>query len=154
MSPFKSRDFEDRPLLVIWEMTQACDLRCVHCRASAQPQRHPLELSSAEAFNLIDQVAAMRVPLFVLTGGDPLKRPDLYAVVQYAHRRLENNGTHPHFVAGHLLLIFPHDPLGYCDGIRNGRLQRGRRPENYSRRNEDDRKSVAHIDTSETWNHS
>jgi len=95
MSPFKSRDFEDRPLLVIWEMTQACDLRCVHCRASAQPQRHPLELSSAEAFNLIDQVAAMRVPLFVLTGGDPLKRPDLYAIVKYAHRRLVRTSLTP-----------------------------------------------------------
>ena len=95
MSPFKSRDFEDRPLLVIWEMTQACDLRCVHCRASAQPQRHPLELSSAEAFNLIDQVAAMRVPLFALTGGDPLERPDLYAIVKYAHRRLVRTSLTP-----------------------------------------------------------
>jgi hypothetical protein len=37
---FKARDFDVRPLLVIWEMTQACDLKCMHCRASAQPQRH------------------------------------------------------------------------------------------------------------------
>jgi len=68
-------------------MTQACDLNCMHCRANARPQRHPLELSTAEAFHLIDQIAEMRVPLFVLTGGDPLKRPDLMPIVQYACRR-------------------------------------------------------------------
>jgi radical SAM protein len=84
---FKSRDFDVRPLLVIWEMTQACDLKCMHCRASAQPHRHPRELSAAEAFSLVDQVADMRVPMFVLTGGDPLKRPDLHAIIQYARRR-------------------------------------------------------------------
>jgi len=83
----KPRDFDLRPLLVIWEMTQACDLNCMHCRADAQPKRHPLELSTAEAFHLIDQIAEMRVPLFVLTGGDPLKRPDLFPIVQYACRR-------------------------------------------------------------------
>src|SRR5579872_3655305 len=73
----KPRDFDVRPLLVIWEMTQACDLRCVHCRASAQPNRHHLELSTQQAFHLINEVAGMQVPLFVLTGGDPIKRPDL-----------------------------------------------------------------------------
>ena len=83
----KPRDFDLRPLLVIWEMTQACDLKCFHCRANSRPHRHPLELSTAEAFHLIDQIAAMKVPLFVLTGGDPLKRPDLMPIVQYACRR-------------------------------------------------------------------
>lgn len=83
----KPRDFDLRPLLVIWEMTQACDLKCKHCRANSRMQRHPLELSTAEAFHLIDQIAAMHVPLFVLTGGDPLKRPDLMPIVQYAARR-------------------------------------------------------------------
>jgi len=83
----KPRDFDLRPLLVIWEMTQACDLKCSHCRANSRPHRHPLELSTAEAFHLIDQIAAMHVPLFVLTGGDPLKRPDLMPIVQYACRR-------------------------------------------------------------------
>ncbi len=83
----KPRDFDQRPMLVIWEMTQACDLKCAHCRANSRPQRHPLELSTAEAFHLIDQIAYMRVPLFVLTGGDPLKRPDLLPIVQYACKR-------------------------------------------------------------------
>jgi radical SAM protein len=83
----KPRAFDARPMLVIWEMTQACDLNCAHCRANARPRRHPLELSTAEAFHLIDQIAEMRVPLFVLTGGDPLKRPDIMPIVQYACRR-------------------------------------------------------------------
>jgi radical SAM protein len=83
----KPRDFDQRPMLVIWEMTQACDLKCKHCRANSRVQRHPLELSTAEAFHLIDQIAAMHVPLFVLTGGDPLKRPDIMPIVQYACRR-------------------------------------------------------------------
>jgi radical SAM protein len=81
------RDFDIRPLLVIWEMTQACDLKCAHCRANSRPNRHALELSTAEAFHLIDEIAEMRVPLFVLTGGDPLKRPDLIPIVEYACRR-------------------------------------------------------------------
>src|SRR5215468_3589206 len=83
----KPRDFDFRPLLVIWEMTQACDLKCFHCRANSRPKRHPLELSTAEAFHLIDQIGRMKVPLFVLTGGDPLKRPDLLPIVEYAYKR-------------------------------------------------------------------
>ena len=86
-SAVRPRDFDARPMLVIWEMTQACDLNCAHCRANSRPHRHPLELSTAEAFHLIDQVANMHVPLFVLTGGDPLKRQDLMPIVQYACRR-------------------------------------------------------------------
>jgi len=77
-------DFSERPYIVIWETTQACDLACVHCRASAQPRRHPLELSTEEARRLIGQVAELEAPVFVLTGGDPLKRPDIYDLVEYA----------------------------------------------------------------------
>ncbi len=77
-------DFNERPFIVIWETTQACDLACVHCRASAQARRHPLELTTTEAKRLIDQVAELKAPVFVLTGGDPLKRPDTYELVQYA----------------------------------------------------------------------
>lgn len=77
-------DFNERPFLAIWEVTQACDLACVHCRASAQPNRHPMELSTAEGKNLIDQIAEMRVPVFVMTGGDPIKRLDLFELIGYA----------------------------------------------------------------------
>ena len=77
-------DFNERPFIAIWEVTQACDLACVHCRASAQPDRHPMELSTDEGKRLIDQIAALQVPVFVLTGGDPIKRPDLFELIGHA----------------------------------------------------------------------
>lgn len=77
-------DYNERPFLVIWEVTQACDLACKHCRASAQPLRNPQELSTEEGKGLIDQVADMKAPLFVFTGGDPIKRPDLFELVRHA----------------------------------------------------------------------
>ncbi len=77
-------DFNERPFIVIWETTQACDLACVHCRACAQPVRSALELSTDEAKRLIDEVSALKAPVFVLTGGDPLKRPDIFELVEYA----------------------------------------------------------------------
>src|SRR3974390_1503466 len=80
-------DFNQRPFIAIWEVTQACDLACVHCRASAQPERHPLELSTDEGKGLVDQIAAMDVPVFVLTGGDPIKRPDLFELIGYARSK-------------------------------------------------------------------
>jgi AdoMet-dependent heme synthase len=78
------KDFSAKPVILIWEVTQACDLACVHCRASAQPLRSARELTSEEARGLIDQVAGMQVPVFVMTGGDPLKRADLPQLVSYA----------------------------------------------------------------------
>jgi radical SAM protein len=77
-------DYDRAPFLAIWETTQACDLTCKHCRASAQPVPHPSQLTTAEAKNLIDQIAALEVPLFVFTGGDPLKRPDIFELIQHA----------------------------------------------------------------------
>jgi radical SAM protein len=86
-------DFDRAPFLVIWEVTRACALACVHCRADAIPCRDPRELTTEEAFRLIDQVRAMgpstgagqaAPPLFVLTGGDPMRRPDLAELVGYA----------------------------------------------------------------------
>ena len=79
-------DFNERPFIAIWELTQACDLACVHCRASAQPDRHPRELTTDEGKGLIDQIAMMRVPVFVLTGGDPIKRPDLFELIAHARK--------------------------------------------------------------------
>jgi len=79
-------DFNQRPFIAIWEVTQACDLACVHCRASAQPERHPMELSTEEGKQLIDQIADLEVPVFVLTGGDPIKRPDLFELIAHARK--------------------------------------------------------------------
>ncbi len=81
-APVEMVDFNERPFLAIWEVTQACDLACVHCRASAQPERHPMELSTEEGKRLIDEIATLRVPVFVLTGGDPIKRPDLFELMR------------------------------------------------------------------------
>lgn len=77
-------DFSERPYIVIWEVAQACDLACAHCRASAQPKLNPLELSTEEGKRLIDGIARMQVPVFVLTGGDPIKRPDLFELIEHA----------------------------------------------------------------------
>ncbi len=77
-------DFGMTPLLVIWEVTQACDLACVHCRASAQPEFHPAELTTAEGMQLIDEIKRFGNPLMVFTGGDPLKRPDLYDLIRHS----------------------------------------------------------------------
>jgi AdoMet-dependent heme synthase len=77
-------DYDESPFLAIWEVTQSCDLACKHCRAAAQPIPHPEQLTHEEGKALIDQIAEMLVPIFVFTGGDPLKRPDLYDLIRYA----------------------------------------------------------------------
>ncbi len=77
-------NYDETPFLAIWEVTQSCDLACKHCRAAAQPIAHPDQLTNAEGKALIDQIAAMGVPIFVFTGGDPLKRADVYELIEYA----------------------------------------------------------------------
>jgi radical SAM protein len=65
-------------------LTRACALACVHCRAEAQPQRHAEELTTREAFAVVDQIAELKPPVLVLTGGDPLMRPDLFEIAERA----------------------------------------------------------------------
>ena len=77
-------DFNQSPLLVIWEVTQACDLACVHCRASAMPGRNPGELTTDEGYRLLDEIRSFGDPLMVFTGGDPLKRPDLFDLIRHS----------------------------------------------------------------------
>src|SRR5215510_10873020 len=81
--------FDRSPFITIWETTRACALACVHCRAEAIPQRHPEELTTEEGRDLIDRVAAFGTPppILVLTGGDPLRRPDIVELVAHARRR-------------------------------------------------------------------
>jgi radical SAM protein len=81
-------DVRQRPFIVIWEMTQACPLACVHCRAEARPDRHPGELTTDEARDLMAQAAEFGSPppIFVLTGGDPFQRPDLLDLVRHGTR--------------------------------------------------------------------
>jgi radical SAM protein len=77
-------DYDESPFLAIWEVTQSCDLACKHCRAAAQPIPHPDELTHEEGRALIDQIADMHIPIFVFTGGDPLKRKDVFELIRYA----------------------------------------------------------------------
>jgi radical SAM protein len=79
-------NFDQAPMLVIWEVTQACDLACVHCRASAQSERSEAELSTEQGYRLLDEIRSFGEPLMVFTGGDPLKRPDLYDLIRYSVR--------------------------------------------------------------------
>lgn len=81
-----ARDFSRNPLIVYWEMTQACALACKHCRAEAMPFPHPSQLTFAESKRLVDQVVEFGNPLphLILTGGDPLSRLDLHGLIDYA----------------------------------------------------------------------
>ncbi|HEM47091.1 MAG TPA: TIGR04053 family radical SAM/SPASM domain-containing protein [Alphaproteobacteria bacterium] len=76
-------DFDQSPFLVIWETTQACDLACKHCRASAQPLRHPRELTTEEARRLLSDIRRFGPIIFVFSGGDALKRPDIVELTQH-----------------------------------------------------------------------
>jgi radical SAM protein len=79
------RDFDHSPLLVFYELTQACELACQHCRACAQARPHPAELTTLESRRLIEQLTEFPAPpMLVLTGGDPLKRADLFELVEHA----------------------------------------------------------------------
>ena len=76
--------FDERPFLVFWEITRACALACRHCRAEAQPHRHPDELNREQASRLIQQLAELNPPMLILTGGDPLMRRDALDLVREA----------------------------------------------------------------------
>ena len=75
-------DFDQNPFIVIWETTRSCALKCSHCRAEAMDRRSPDELTSKEAFNLLKEIRLFGHPLVVLTGGDPLRRPDIVDIVK------------------------------------------------------------------------
>ena len=79
-------DTSERPFMIIWETTQACDLACRHCRAEAQPLHDPFALNTAEARKLLEQSESFGrpYPIFIFTGGDPFKRSDIFELVRYA----------------------------------------------------------------------
>lgn len=82
---YKATDFAISPLMFYYEVTRSCDLVCKHCRASAQACSHPDELTSEQSKALIDQIATFpRKPNLVLTGGDPLKRADIFDLIRHA----------------------------------------------------------------------
>jgi heme b synthase len=71
--------------LIFWETTAGCNLECIHCRRiTVANQLLPQDLTTQEAFGLIDQVAAFAKPIFVLSGGEPLFRPDIFDIARHA----------------------------------------------------------------------
>ena len=84
---FTASDLHHSPFVVVYELTRACDLVCRHCRACAQPRRHRRELTTDQARNLFEQLASFpKMPLLVLTGGDPIKRDDVYDLIVWARQ--------------------------------------------------------------------
>lgn len=77
-------DYNENPFIVIWELTRACMLNCLHCRAEAQYIRDPRELTFQEGQELIDEIRQMGNPMLVFSGGDPLMREDVYDLAHYA----------------------------------------------------------------------
>jgi len=77
------------PMIVYWELTNACGLACRHCRATAMPDPAPGELTTTEALGVLDSIAAFGEPAphVVMTGGDPLRRPDLSTLIRAATER-------------------------------------------------------------------
>src|SRR5277367_792549 len=89
---------QNKPRLVFWELTKGCNLRCIHCRASATELSSPSDLSTQAACEIIDQIAAVSTPILVLSGGEPLFRSDIFQLARYGTDKglrvaLATNGT-------------------------------------------------------------
>jgi AdoMet-dependent heme synthase len=89
---------ENKPRLIFWEVTKGCNLRCIHCRASATELSSPSDLSTHTALGIIDQIAEAANPILVLSGGEPLYRSDIFQLASYARDKglrvaLATNGT-------------------------------------------------------------
>lgn len=90
-----AHDLATTPITVAWEITRACPLRCLHCRAEAIPHRDTDELDTGEGKRLIDEIAALGARVLVITGGDPLARPDVFALIAHGARRGLHVGFSP-----------------------------------------------------------
>jgi len=89
---------QNKPRLIFWELTKGCNLRCIHCRASATELSSPDDLSTETAKAIIDQIAAASSPILVLSGGEPLFRKDIFELARYGTDKglrvaLATNGT-------------------------------------------------------------
>lgn len=82
-------DLHERPFIVVWETTQACDLACRHCRMGVNDEHDPQILSFEEGCTLMDQVLEFGKPrpIFIMTGGDPFKRADLFDLIRYGSEK-------------------------------------------------------------------
>jgi AdoMet-dependent heme synthase len=84
--------------MLAWEVTRSCNLNCLHCRAAAQRGPYDGELSTKKCFRLLDEIAAFANPVIILTGGEPLLRPDIFDIAGYGTGKglrmvMATNGT-------------------------------------------------------------
>ncbi|MDI6742262.1 MAG: heme b synthase [Smithella sp.] len=84
--------------MIAWEVTRSCNLNCVHCRAASSLGPYSGELSTEKCFKLIDEIAAVSTPVIILTGGEPLLRPDIFEIATYGTNKglrmvMATNGT-------------------------------------------------------------
>src|SRR3974377_2229356 len=89
---------ELKPRLIFWEVTKGCNLRCIHCRATATELMSPADLPTAKALDIIKQIADFGSPILVLSGGEPLYRPDIFELAEFGtslglRMALATNGT-------------------------------------------------------------
>ena len=89
---------DNKPRLVFWEVTKGCNLRCIHCRATATELSSPTDLPTEKALAIINQIAEFSNPILVLSGGEPLFRRDIFQLARYGTDRglrvaLATNGT-------------------------------------------------------------
>src|SRR5512136_3364642 len=84
--------------MIAWELTRSCNLACVHCRASAELGPYEGELSTQEVFRVMDEIASFSKPVIIMTGGEPLLRPDIFDLASYGTAKefrmvMATNGT-------------------------------------------------------------
>lgn len=75
------------PRIIAWEITRSCNLSCAHCRASAEFGHYHGELSLDQIKSTIDNIVTISNPIIILTGGEPLMRPDIWEIIDYAHEK-------------------------------------------------------------------
>ncbi len=88
----------DAPLLIVWNLTKQCNLKCKHCYANAGPLKHRDELSIEEKLKVVDQLDEAGVTMIAFSGGEPLISPDFWKVAEYASKKgmyttIATNGT-------------------------------------------------------------
>lgn len=95
--PRKLRDFSSKLIpIIVWNITNRCNLKCLHCYASASFRQK--ELSTEDCRRIIDKISSYNVPLILFSGGEPLIRTDIFEIAKYAKRKgikvvLSTNGT-------------------------------------------------------------
>ena len=96
--PRQGSEKEFKPRLIFWEVTKGCNLRCIHCRATATELMSPNDLPTSKALDIIKQIAEFGNPILVLSGGEPLYRQDIFQLAEYGNSlglrvALATNGT-------------------------------------------------------------